>query len=66
MTNNFLCLFYCPLEESFRDIFVIHCPLPAEKKDLENTIWQPLGGIVSLEAGGIHSPRDAWNKRWLP
>ena len=31
VTNNFPRV-YCPLKESLRDIFVIHCPDPTEKK----------------------------------
>ena len=33
---------YCPLKESFRDIFAIHCR--GRKNDLEHTIWQPFFG----------------------
>ena len=49
----------------FRDIFVIHCR--GRKKDLEHTIWQPFGGVVSFL--GVHpSPpqKNARNKHWIP
>jgi len=49
MMNNFL--FYCPIKELSRDIFVIYCP--GRKKDSEHTIWQPFGGgkLYILGAG---------------
>ena len=37
------------------------------RKDLEHTLWQPLGEIVSFLRGrGIPRPlqKDAWNKHW--
>jgi len=68
LTNNFQCLFCIrrkfALKESFRDIFVIKSIVPAEKKDLEHTVWKPFGGIVSFFGGGENSRKDAWNKRW--
>jgi len=59
MTNNFLCLL------STKKFLLCNCNslfVPAEKKDLEYTIWQPFGENCKL--GGFSHPKDAWNKRW--
>jgi len=44
------CVLHCPLNQSFRDIFVIHCP---GQKDLEHTIWQPFGEVKFFFWGGV-------------
>jgi len=52
----------------FRDIFVIHCR--GRKKDLEHTIWQPFGGVVSF-LGSTPPPKKmpgintGYQMRWI-
>ena len=46
---------YCPLKESFRDIFVIHCP--AEKKIYSTQVWQPFVGNCNFWRGNLPTKR---------
>jgi len=61
MTRIISCV-YCPLKESFREVFVIHCP-GREKRFRAHNLAAVWGGVVRFLGEGIPPPKDVWSKR---
>ena len=52
------------VHEKSVSVIYVYFTVPAEKKDLEHTIWQPFGDCQFFFGGG-DLPKNTWNKHCL-